>query len=80
MSSPSNFSGFGRASLAGCDMVASVGIGALIGWWLDTITGWWPWCFVSLFFLGTVAGMRMVYRKMLQSPPPPKEKKQQPHG
>jgi ATP synthase protein I len=69
------YQGMGRATIAGCDMVAAVGVGALIGWWLDKVTGWWPWCFLVFFILGTAAGMRMVYVKMMAPMPNEKEKK-----
>lgn len=59
--------------MVGSDMVAAVAVGGLIGWGLDSLTGWWPWCFVTFFVLGTLAGFRMVYRKMMT--PEPKEPK-----
>jgi ATP synthase protein I len=65
--------GMGRALMVGSDMVAGVAVGGLIGWGLDRLTGWWPWCFLVFFVLGTVAGLRMVYRKVMA--PDPKEKK-----
>jgi ATP synthase protein I len=60
------YQGLGRGMTAGCDMVAAVGIGALIGWWLDRVTGWYPWCFLVFFALGAAAGLRMVYVKMMK--------------
>jgi len=61
----SKFQGAGRGLAIGCDMVAGVGVGALIGWWLDKVTGWSPWCFLVFFVLGAAAGFRMVYAKMM---------------
>jgi len=69
------YQGMGRAAVAGCDMVAGVAVGGVIGWWLDTLTGWWPWCFLAGFVLGTVAGLRMVHAKLM-APLPGAESKE----
>lgn len=41
---------------AGLTLAASVGIGALVGNWLDHRLGTAPWLLIVGFFLGTVAG------------------------
>ena len=61
----SKYLGLGRGMLAGCDMVAAVGVGSLIGWWLDGVTGWAPWGLLVFFALGAAAGFRLVYAKLL---------------
>ncbi len=66
MKPESKFQGLGAGMRVGCDMVAAVGVGALIGWWLDGLTGWAPWCLLVFFGLGTAAGLRMVYAKMMK--------------
>lgn len=78
MGTESRYQGVGRAAVAGCDMVAAVGVGGLLGWWIDRLTGWWPWCFLAGFVLGTVAGFRMVYIKLMAPLPghEPKESRQ----
>ncbi len=54
--------GLGRALGIGSQLVASTLVGAAIGWWLDRITGWAPWCLVVFFLLGSAAGFLAVYR------------------
>jgi ATP synthase protein I len=62
MTSVGKFQGMGRAMGLGSQMVAATAVGAAIGWWLDTVTGWSPWCLVAFFILGSVAGFLAVYR------------------
>jgi ATP synthase protein I len=67
MKSAGKFQGLSRGMVIGCDMVAGVVVGGAIGWWLDRVTGWYPWCFLVFFVLGAAAGFRMVYAKMMKS-------------
>jgi len=46
---------------AGTAFALSLIIGALLGVWIDKLTGWSPWCFVTFFILGFAAGVRSVY-------------------
>ncbi len=55
-------SGMGMAFAVSAHMVAGVGVGALIGYWLDRWLDTAPWLFVLFFFLGSAAGMLNVYR------------------
>jgi len=43
-------------------MVAGVGVGAFVGYWLDRWLGTSPWLLIVFFFLGSAAGMLNVYR------------------
>ena len=47
---------------AGFELVASIGAGCLIGWFLDDFFGTLPLFFIVFFLLGTVAGFINVYR------------------
>jgi F0F1-type ATP synthase assembly protein I len=67
MKTVGKFQGMGRAMIVGCDMVAAVGVGVAIGWWLDNLTGWSPWCLLVFFVLGAAAGFRMVYHKIMSA-------------
>lgn len=52
----------GRALRLGTDLVAGVGIGALIGFWIDRWLDTRPLWFVVFFLLGTAAGFLNVFR------------------
>lgn len=64
MQSIGEMQGLGRALGVGSEMVAATGVGAAIGWWLDSVTGWSPWCLVTFFLLGSAAGFLAVYRSL----------------
>ena len=51
----------GMVGTAGLSFVFALIIGAVIGWWLDKVTGWSPLFFLVFFMLGLVAGIRNVY-------------------
>ena len=51
----------GMVGTAGLSFVIALVIGAVIGWWLDKVTGWSPLFFFVFFLLGLVAGIRNVY-------------------
>jgi ATP synthase protein I len=55
-------SGMGMAFSIAAHMVAGVGVGAFVGYWLDRWLGTSPWLLIVLFFLGSAAGMLNVYR------------------
>jgi ATP synthase protein I len=46
----------------GTTLVASLGIGALAGHWLDGKLGTEPWCLAAGVLLGSVAGLLDLYR------------------
>ncbi len=52
----------GRALRLGTDLVAGVGVGALIGFWLDRWFDTSPLAFIVFFLLGTAAGFLNVFR------------------
>jgi len=53
---------FGQFGTLGLSFVLALVIGVAIGIWLDRITGWRPWFFVTFFILGFAAGVLNVYR------------------
>jgi ATP synthase protein I len=53
---------FGQVGTVGMSFVIAVAIGALLGAWLDRVTGLAPWCFIVFFILGFAAGVINVYR------------------
>jgi ATP synthase protein I len=55
-------SGMGMAFSISAHMVAGVGVGAFVGYWLDRWLDTSPWLLILLFFLGSAAGMLNVYR------------------
>lgn len=55
----------GIAVRIGVELVAAVGIGAGIGFFLDRWLGTPPWFLVVFFLLGSAAGMMNVYRVMV---------------
>ncbi|MCP4328982.1 MAG: AtpZ/AtpI family protein [Alphaproteobacteria bacterium] len=58
------FSGLGMAARIGVELVASLAVGAGIGWLLDQWLGTAPWLMVVFLFLGMGAGVSNVYRAM----------------
>ena len=52
----------GSAFKLGTELVASVGVGTIIGFILDSWFGTKPWLIVIFFFLGAAAGMLNVIR------------------
>ena len=55
-------SGMGMAFTIATHLVAGLGVGAFLGYWLDRWLGTSPWLLIVLFFLGAGAGMMNVYR------------------
>lgn len=64
--------GLERALGIGAEMVAAPLVGAGLGWWLDNLTGWSPWCLIGFFLLGSVAGFVAVYRGVNRWQEPPR--------
>ncbi|MEI8063869.1 MAG: AtpZ/AtpI family protein [Verrucomicrobiota bacterium] len=64
MKPAAKFQGMGRALGVGSQMVAATGVGAVIGWWLDKMTGWVPLLTCVFFVLGSMAGFISVYRAL----------------
>ena len=52
----------GIAFKLGTELVASVGVGTIIGFILDNWFGTKPWLIIIFFFLGAAAGMLKVIR------------------
>ena len=55
-------SGLGLAFRVGIELVAALGIGVGIGWFLDSWLGTKPWFLVVFFFFGAAAGILNVWR------------------
>ncbi len=55
-----------KYSVIGIEMAASVTVGGLIGYWLDTKLGTDPWMFIFWLICGLVAGFRSLYRMSKQ--------------
>jgi ATP synthase protein I len=51
-----------KYSVIGIEMAASVVVGGLIGYWLDSKLGTEPWLFIFWLMCGLVAGFRSLYR------------------
>ena len=52
----------GNAFKLGTELVASVGVGTIIGFILDSWFGTKPWLIIIFFFLGAAAGMLNVVK------------------
>lgn len=55
-------SGLGLAFRVGIELVAALGVGVGIGWFLDSWLGTKPWFLVVFFFFGAAAGILNVWR------------------
>jgi ATP synthase protein I len=55
---------FGSGLQAGIEVVAGVGVGALIGWALDRWLGTTPLFLIVFFMLGAAAGVLNAYRHL----------------
>jgi len=53
----------GRALQLGVDMAAGVGVGAFIGYVLDTVFVTSPWLMIAFLFVGFAAGVKNVIRR-----------------
>lgn len=52
----------GRYSTIGLEMVISVVIGILFGWWLDRLFNTKPWLTIVFMLFGIVAGFRSLFK------------------
>jgi F0F1-type ATP synthase assembly protein I len=59
----------------GFEMAAGVGLGLIIGLWLDKKFGWSPWGTVVCTTLGLIAGMYLLIRDGMRSNRDPPAKK-----
>ena len=57
-------SGWGQGLQAGIEILAGIGVGALIGYGLDSWLGTRPWLSIVLFVLGGAAGLLNAYRHL----------------
>lgn len=55
-------SGIAKAMRLGTDLLAGVGVGGVIGYFLDDALGTSPLCLILFFFLGFAAGVRNILR------------------
>jgi len=62
----------GALSAVGLSFVLAIVLGAGGGYLLDRWLGTSPWCFLSGFALGVVAGIRNVYKTSAIDQPPPR--------
>lgn len=47
------------------DLVAAIGVGGFLGYWLDNWLGTRPWLMVVFLFLGFAAGFLNIYRAQM---------------
>ena len=50
-------SALGLAYRLTVEMLAGIGVGGFLGWWLDKVLGTAPLCLLSMLFLGMGAGL-----------------------
>lgn len=53
---------------AGVEVVSALVVGVAIGFGLDRWLGTWPWLFITLFIVGSVAGVLNVLRLFKSRP------------
>lgn len=53
---------FGQLGSLGLSFVIAIAMGVALGLWLDRLTGWTPWFFITFFIMGFAAGVLNVYR------------------
>ena len=58
---------FGRLFNVGVELVAGVLAGVAVGLFIDWVFGTSPWGLISLFILGSIAGMMNVYRSLTKT-------------
>lgn len=46
-------------------MAVGVGLGCIVGWWLDRRFGWSPWGLIVGAMLGLVAGMYLLIKEAI---------------
>jgi ATP synthase protein I len=54
----------GQAMRLGTELLAGVGVGGVIGYFLDKVAGTSPILFILFFFLGFAAGLRNIMRSV----------------
>jgi len=57
----------GRLFSVGVELVAGVLAGVAVGVFIDWVFGISPWGLISLFILGSIAGMMNVYRSLMKT-------------
>lgn len=50
----------------GLQMAAGVGLGSLVGWWLDQKYGWAPWGITVGSMLGLASGMYLLIKDAIR--------------
>ena len=63
--------GMGRALKVSAELIGGVGVGSVLGWFLDKWLGTYPWLFILFFFLGTGAGLLNIVRQAQRETTPP---------
>lgn len=53
----------GQALQVGIELVAGVGVGCFVGYYLDQWMGTKPWFFIICFLLGAVAGFKNLIKR-----------------
>ena len=61
----------GRALKVSAELIGGVGVGSVLGWFLDKWLGTYPWLFILCFFLGTGAGLLNIVRQAQREVTPP---------
>ena len=60
--------GYSQGSRVLAELVAGLGGGALLGWFLDRLFGTSPWLLLVMLFLGIAVTFRNIYRISQQRP------------
>ncbi len=58
--------GFGQAISMGIEIAGGVGLGILVGYWLDGRYGWSPWGVVIGAIVGLAGGMYLMIKEALK--------------
>lgn len=57
---PAQASKVGKAMHIATELLAAIGVGGGLGYWIDSYFGTFPIFFIMLFFLGFAAGMKII--------------------
>ncbi len=57
---------WGRYLGWGMEIAAGVGLGCLIGYWLDEKLGWTPWGMVAFSMLGLAGGFYLLVKDVMK--------------
>ncbi|HVT89004.1 MAG TPA: AtpZ/AtpI family protein [Tepidisphaeraceae bacterium] len=62
-----NDSNWGKFLGIGLEIAVGVGIGAVVGWWLDKRLAWTPWGLIVGTMIGLAGGMYLAIKEAMRA-------------